>query len=204
MKPRGKFITLEGIDGAGKSTHLAFIAESIAARGHTVRTTREPGGTPVGEKLRALLLAERMHGETEAMLMFASRRELMATVIEPALAAGEWVVCDRFTDSTYAYQCGGRGLARERVGVLEAWVHGDLQPDLTFLFDAPLDLARSRVAASSAEPDKFEREQEAFFAGVRAEYLARADRYARRFRIIDTRQDIAAIRAALAAHLAAL
>jgi dTMP kinase len=144
----GKFITFEGIDGAGKSTHIAFVADLLASRGHTVLTTREPGGTPLGEKLRELLLHEKMHLETEALLMFAARREHLAQVIEPALARGEWVISDRFTDATFAYQGGGRKLDRHKLDVLEQWVHPVLQPDLTLLFDVPLDVAR----AAGCEP----------------------------------------------------
>ena len=134
----GKFITLEGIDGAGKSSHLSFIADCVKQRGHETFTTREPGGTPLGEQLRQLLLHEKMHADTEVLLMFASRREQLLETIQPLLDRGTWVICDRYTDSTYAYQCGGRGLPDERIGTLEQWVHGHLQPDLTFLFDAPL------------------------------------------------------------------
>lgn len=197
----GRFITLEGIDGAGKSTHLAWIAERIAASGVEVITTREPGGTPLGEQLREILLRKGMHADTEVLLMFAARAEHVRSVIAPALAAGKWVVSDRFTDATYAYQCGGRGIDIARIALLENWVHGDLQPDATFLFDAPLELARTRVAQGTADPDKFEREQSAFFGRVRAAYLARAAQLAGRIRVIDSSQPIANIREALAAHL---
>lgn len=171
---RGRFITLEGLDGAGKSTHLAWLVDNLRARGRTVVQTREPGGTPLGEKLRTLLLADAMHLETEALLMFAARREHLAQVIEPALARGDWVVCDRFTDASFAYQGGGRGLSREKLEILERWVQEGLQPDLTLLFDVPTDLARQRVTGMGRELDRFEREQEAFFGRVRQEYLARA------------------------------
>ena len=134
---RGKFITFEGIDGAGKSSHIATVVDLLRARGLNVVATREPGGTPLGEKLRELLLHEPMHLETETLLMFAARREHLAQVIEPALARGAWVVCDRFSDATYAYQGGGRGLERQKFTTLEQWVHGHLHPDLTFLFDLP-------------------------------------------------------------------
>ena len=134
---KGKFITFEGIAGAGKRTHIAALVELLLARGLEVVSTREPGGTPLGEKLRELLLHEAMHLETEALLMFAARREHLAQVIEPALARGAWVVCDRFSDATYAYQGGGRGLDKARIASLEQWVHGTLQPDLPFLFDLP-------------------------------------------------------------------
>jgi dTMP kinase len=198
---KGKFITLEGIDGAGKSTHLAWLAGRVMASGREVITTREPGGTPLGEQLREILLRKGMHADTEVLLMFAARAEHVRTVIMPAVAAGKWVVSDRFTDATYAYQCGGRGIDVGRIAQLEAWVHGDLQPDSTFLFDAPLDLARDRVAKGTADPDKFEREQAAFFARVRDNYLARAEASQGRIIVIDSSQPIANIRNALTAHL---
>lgn len=189
---RGKFITFEGIDGAGKSTHLAFVAELLRKRGRTVITTREPGGTPLGEKLREHLLHEKMHLETEALLMFASRREHIAQVIEPALARGEWVISDRFTDASFAYQGGGRKLDIAKLEALEQWVHPHLQPDLTFLFDVPLDVARSRLDATRTL-DKFEQEKEDFFAATRAEYLRRAAQFQARFHIVDSTLPISAI-----------
>lgn len=182
---RGKFITLEGLDGAGKSTHLARLVESLRGSSHMVVQSREPGGTPLGEKLRTLLLSDPMHLETEALLMFAARREHIAKVIEPALARGEWVVCDRFTDASFAYQGGGRGLAREKLAMLERWVQGGLQPDLTLLFDVPTEIARQRVEGMGRELDRFEREKEAFFGRVRTEYLARAAASGGRMRVID-------------------
>lgn len=187
---RGKFITLEGVDGAGKSTHLTWLVAALRARGLTVIQTREPGGTPLGEKLRALLLSDPMNLETEALLMFAARREHIAQVIEPALARGDWVVCDRFTDASFAYQGGGRGLARERLAALEQWVQGDLQPDLTLLFDIPTDVARQRVEGMGRELDRFEREQAAFFERVRHEYLNRATAAPGRIRVVDARHSI--------------
>lgn len=185
----GKFITFEGIDGAGKSTHLAFVADLLRVAGKTVVTTREPGGTVLGEKLREILLHEKMHLETEALLMFAARREHLAQVIEPALARGDWVISDRFTDATFAYQGGGRKLNLSKLAVLEQWVHPHLQPDLTLLFDVPLEVARERLDATRAL-DKFEREKEEFFAATRAEYLRRAAQFPARFRIIDSTQSI--------------
>lgn len=182
---RGKFITLEGLDGAGKSTHLTWLVDTLRARGLTVVQSREPGGTPLGEKLRALLLAEPMHLETEALLMFAARREHIAQVIEPALARGDWVVCDRFTDASFAYQGGGRGLARGKLEALEQWVQSGLQPDLTLLFDVSTELAKQRVVGMNRELDRFEREQVEFFTRVREEYLARAKASGGRMRIID-------------------
>jgi dTMP kinase len=187
---RGRFITLEGLDGAGKSTHLVWLVATLRARGHAVVQTREPGGTPLGEKLRALLLADPMHLETEALLMFAARREHIAQVIEPALARGDWVVCDRFTDASFAYQGGGRGLAREKLAVLEDWVQAGLQPDMTLMFDVSTEVARGRVTGMGRQLDRFEREQAEFFERVRNAYLARAEASKGRIRIIDASQPI--------------
>jgi dTMP kinase len=184
-----RFITFEGIDGAGKSTHIAFVCDLLRARGITLVSSREPGGTPLGEALRDILLHQTMHLETEALLMFASRREHIAQVIAPALARGDWVISDRFSDASFAYQSGGRGMDRQKMEALEQWVHPDLQPDLTFLFDVPLDVARDRLAASRAL-DKFEREQADFFAATRAEYLRRAAQFPLRFRVIDSTKSI--------------
>ncbi|MDB5839952.1 MAG: tmk [Herminiimonas sp.] len=153
-------------------------------------TTREPGGTALGETLRQLLLHEKMHLETEAMLMFAARRKHLAQVIEPALARGDWVISDRFTDATFAYQGGGRKLALSKLAALKQWVHPHLQPDLTLLFDVPLEVARARLDASR-NLDKFEREQADFFAATRTEYLRRASEFPQRFRVIDSTQSIA-------------
>jgi dTMP kinase len=186
----GKFITLEGIDGAGKSTHLAWLAERISARGVEVVMTREPGGTPLGEKLRELLLHEKMHPDSEALLMFAARAEHMQQVIRPALKRGAWVISDRFTDATFAYQCGGRGIAEERIAVLEAWVQQGMQPDLTLLFDAPLGVARERLDRNTPNADKFEREREDFFSRVRAEYLKRAETYPQRIKLINSADEL--------------
>lgn len=187
---RGRFITLEGLDGAGKSTHLVWLVDTLRASGKPVVQTREPGGTPLGEKLRALLLADPMHLETEALLMFAARREHIAQVIEPALARGDWVVCDRFTDASFAYQGGGRGLAREKLAILEDWVQAGLQPDMTLMFDVSTEVARSRVTGMGRELDRFEREQAEFFERVRNEYLARAVASKGRIRVIDASQPI--------------
>ncbi len=180
---RGKFITFEGIDGAGKSTHIQWLADQLTARGKTVVTTREPGGTPLGEKLRALLLAESMHLETEALLMFAARREHLAEVIEPALVAGTWVISDRFTDATVAYQGGGRGLSLDKLKVLEDWVHGHLQPDLTLLFDLPLAVAQARIGKERIL-DRFEQEEADFHERVRQCYLQRAGQSNGRIRVV--------------------
>lgn len=187
-KLRGKFITFEGIDGAGKSSHIAAAAAFVRDQGRTVVATREPGGTPLGEKLRELLLHEAMHRETEALLMFAARREHLAQVIEPALQRGDWVICDRFSDATYAYQSGGRGLDRGKFAQLERWVHGHLQPDLTLLFDLPSAVAGLRIAAQARDRDRFEQERADFHERVRLAYLERAAAAPQRFALIDADQ----------------
>lgn len=184
----GKFITLEGVDGAGKSTHLSWLVDHLRAAGKTVVQTREPGGTPLGEKLRELLLHEPMHLETEALLMFAARREHLEQVIKPALLRGDWVVCDRFTDASFAYQGGGRGLSVEKLGQLERWVQCNLQPDITLLFDLPVDVAAQRMAGAARTLDRFEQEKTDFHERVRAAYLQRAAEMPRRVRVIDSRQ----------------
>lgn len=191
---RGKFITLEGMDGAGKTTHLEWLRGKLAARGIALTVTREPGGTPLGEALRKLLLDNHdpRHPDTEALLMFAARQEHIAQVIEPALAAGHCVLCDRFTDATYAYQAGGSGMAWERVAELEQWVQGALQPDLTLYFDLDPVLGRAR-ARQAREPDRFEREKQAFYERVRAAYLRRAAEHPRRIRVIDASRSISEI-----------
>lgn len=194
---RGRFITLEGLDGAGKSTHLTWLVDTLRTRGHRVVQTREPGGTPLGEKLRALLLADQMHLETEALLMFAARREHISQVIEPALSRGDWVVCDRFTDASFAYQGGGRGLARRKLEVLEHWVQEGLQPDLTLLFDLSTDVARGRVTGMGRDLDRFEREQVEFFERVRTAYLARAAESKGRIRVIDASGSLEQIKISL-------
>lgn len=191
---RGKFITLEGMDGAGKSTHIPSIIQLLESRGLEVVSTREPGGTTLGEKLRELLLSEAMHPETETLLMFAARREHIASVIEPALARGAWVLSDRFTDATYAYQSGGRGVSAEKVIALEQWVQGDLQPDATLLFDVPVEVSVSRLA-SARMPDKFERESAEFFTKIRNAYLQRASENPSRFRVINSNQALEAVQA---------
>jgi dTMP kinase len=197
---RGRFITFEGIDGAGKSTHIGFVTGRLKATGLTVVSSREPGGTPLGEKLRELLLHEKMDLETEALLMFASRRENLAQVIEPALARGDWVLSDRFTDASFAYQGGGRGLSRAKLEALENWVHPHLQPDLTLLFDVPLAVARARLDATRAL-DKFEQEQADFFGRCRGEYLRRATENPGRIAVIDSSASIDEVRTAIAAAL---
>jgi dTMP kinase len=190
---RGLFITLEGVDGAGKSTHLEWLSEQFRARGRTVRTTREPGGTPLGERLRELLLSLPMHAETEALLMFAARREHLAQVIQPALAAGEVVISDRFTDASFAYQCGGRGLPEARLATLETWVQSGLQPDLTLLFDVTSEVAEARRRAVR-EPDRFEQERAEFHDRVRQAYLRRANQHPQRIKVIDANQSVEGVR----------
>ncbi len=183
-----KFITFEGVDGAGKSTHLNWFANTLRGRGIDLLVTREPGGTPLGEKLREILLHEPMHGETEALLMFAARREHIEQVIKPALQRGTWVISDRFTDASFAYQGGGRGVPVEKLEQLERWVQGSLQPDLTLLFDIPVEVARERlnknVAQTNIALDKFEQEKSEFFDRVRNAYLARAQKSPARYAII--------------------
>ena len=182
---RGKFITVEGIDGAGKSSHVEFLVQQVRARGHEAVVTREPGGTAAGEKIREVVLHSTMDAKAEALLMFAARADHVATVLEPALAAGRWVVCDRFTDATYAYQCGGRGLARDFVVGLERIVHPGLQPDATFLFDLDPAVARERQHSRNRTGDRFDTERSEFFARVRDAYLERAREHSRRFHVID-------------------
>ena len=185
LTPRGKFITVEGIDGAGKSSHLEFLCGHVRARGKGVLLTREPGGTPMGERLREVVLHQAMSPVAEALVMFGARSVHVSGMIEPALAAGTWVVCDRFSDSTYAYQCGGRGLERQVVATLEALVHPNLQPDATFLFDLDPAIAYQRQRAQSRAPDRFESEQAEFFVRVRNAYLDRARQHAYRFHVVD-------------------
>jgi dTMP kinase len=190
---RGKFITLEGIDGAGKSTHHAWLIDYLKRQGKEIVATREPGGTPLGEKLRALLLSEPMHLETEALLMFAARREHLDKLILPALAAGKWVVSDRFTDASYAYQGGGRGLAPEKIMALENWVQADFQADLTIMFDLATETACERLAKTGNAPDRFEKEAQDFFERVREAYLQRAAAEPGRIKVIDSAESISVI-----------
>lgn len=196
-----KFITFEGVDGAGKSTHLNWFADTLRARGIDLLVTREPGGTPLGEKLREILLHEPMHAETEALLMFAARREHLAQVIKPALERGTWVISDRFTDASFAYQGGGRGVAVEKLEQLERWVQEDLQPDLTLLFDIPVEVARERltknVVLTNVALDKFEQEKSDFFNKVRNAYLARAQKNPARFAIIHAEKSPGEVKASL-------
>ena len=191
---RGKFITLEGVDGAGKSSHVDWLAGRLRARGITLVVTREPGGTPLGEKLRDILLADPMHLETETLLMFAARREHLDKLIVPALERGDWVLSDRFTDASFAYQGGGRGLDFARIRVLEAWVQQDLQPDLTLFFDLSVELARQRLSSTSMPPDRFEKEGAPFFERVRKAYQTRANESGGRIKAIDSSRSMDEIR----------
>lgn len=195
---KARFITFEGIDGAGKSTHLAWASEFLRARGITLVVTREPGGTPLGESLRELLLnsEHEVHPETEALIMFAARRQHIAEVIGPALQRGDWVLCDRFTDASFAYQGGGRGVHQETLRALERIVHPTLQPDLTILFDVSTEVAQARVARIKS-PDRFEREDAEFFKRVRETYLDRMRRSRGRMVRMDGGEGIPDIRKAL-------
>jgi dTMP kinase len=184
---RGKFITLEGMDGAGKSTHIPFILSLLEQAGHQVLSTREPGGTALGEKLREILLHDAMQVDTETLLMFAARAEHLQTMILPALSEGKWVLSDRFTDATFAYQSGAKGLAAEKVLQLESWVQGQLQPDLTLLFDVPVEISVARLTQART-PDKFERESADFFSRIRNAYLSRANQQPQRIVVIDSNQ----------------
>jgi dTMP kinase len=194
---RGKFITLEGIDGAGKSSHLAWIGERLRQAGREVVVTREPGGTPLGEQLRDILLRDTMDAGTEVLLMFAARQEHLARVVRPALARGAWVVSDRFTDATFAYQGGGRGFPAEKLRILEAWVQEGLQPDLTLYFDVSVSTGQARLQRAAGAQDRFEQEDSAFHERVRAAYLARAREHPERFRVIDAAQSPAQIKVSL-------
>ena len=197
---RGKFITLEGVDGAGKSTHVAWLTERLRARGLDVVATREPGGTPLGEQLRRIVLGEAMHIDTETLMMFAARREHLEQVILPAVAAGKCVVSDRFTDATFAYQGGGRRMPLGRIRALEEWMQAGFQPDLTLIFDVPSEVAAQRrsgraAAGAGAPPggDRFEQENREFFDRVRGEYLRRATEFPARIRVIDANRTLADI-----------
>ena len=198
-----KFITVEGVEGAGKTTQLTFMSAFLEGAGKPVLLTREPGGTALGEEIRTLLLGHRQEElapDTELLLLFAARAEHIQRVIRPALAAGTWVVCDRFTDASYAYQGGGRGIASARIAVLEDWVQGGLRPDLTVLFDLPVEQSLAR-AGRRGRADRFESETLAFFQRVRNTYLELAARYPRRYRIIDASRSVAAVQAEVEAVL---
>jgi len=201
--PRGRFITLEGIDGAGKSTHLPWLKAALEQAGRRVWVSREPGGTRVGEALRELLLHEPMTPLAEALLMFAARREHCEREIWPRLADGTWIVCDRFVDATYAYQGGGHGVALETLVQLERLALGDFRPDLTLVFDIPVEVGQERVAGARMQ-DKFERQGSEFFTRVRATYLQRARAEPQRMRVIDATRSRDAVRAEVTSLVAAL
>ena len=195
----GRFITVEGNEGAGKTSNVAFLEARLAAAGKTVVVTREPGGTALGEAIRDLLLGHRgdgMASDTELLLMFAARAEHIAQLIRPALARGHWVLCDRFTDATYAYQGGGRGVDVERIAALEHWVQGNLRPDLTLVLDVPVEVGLARAGRRSV-PDRFEREQRAFHDAVRAAYRGIATREPTRVHVVDAAQPLPAVQQAL-------
>ncbi|MGD2082870.1 MAG: dTMP kinase [Chromatiales bacterium] len=200
---RGRFITVEGIEGAGKSTSLSFIRSRLEAAGRDVVPTREPGGTPLGEEIRALLLAHRdggMSADAELLLMFAARAEHIARGIRPALDAGRWVLCDRFTDATFAYQGGGRGIPDERIRRVRDWVHGGFDPDLTLVLDLPVELGLRRAGRRSS-PDRFERETRGFFERVRAAYQRIAREEPQRVRIIDAGLPLEQVQTQIAATI---
>jgi len=193
----GKFITIEGSEGVGKSSNIAFIESYLREAGKELLLTREPGGTELGESIRNLLLDARntaMCSDTELLLMFAARAQHLDEVIRPALAAGKWVICDRFTDATYAYQGGGRGIGESRIATLEQWVQNELQPDITFLLDMPVAAGLERASKRSA-PDRFEQEKLAFFERVRKCYLARVQKYSRRFRVVNAEPELSIVQA---------
>lgn len=203
----GKFLTLEGTEGAGKSTNLSFIKAWLAEQGIDVITTREPGGTEIGEAIRGLLLNQaytEMHADTELLLMFASRAQHLQEKILPALAEGRWVISDRFTDASYAYQGGARGMGFERIAEIEQWVQQGVQPDATFLFDLPIEIGMARVASRGGETDRFEQEKHDFFKKVRDAYLARAHQAPARYEILDASQSIEAVQAAIVSRLQSL
>ncbi len=200
---KGKFITVEGIEGAGKSSNLPFVQAFIEAAGKPLTVTREPGGTPVGEGIRRLLLeghGEGMTPATELLLMFAARAEHLHRVIQPALDSGRWVLCDRFTDATYAYQGGGRGIPQGHIAELESFVQGAVRPDLTLLFDVPVNTGLARARGRS-DPDRFEQQAVDFFERVRDTYLGLANEQPGRYRIIDAREPLDGVRNQLTAIL---
>jgi len=202
---RGAFISLEGIEGVGKSTNVAFAADAVGRAGYEVVTTREPGGTELGERVRDWILNGN-HGtlspEIEVLLMFAARARHLDEVIRPALAAGRWIVCDRFTDATFAYQGGGRGASRSLLEALETEIQKGLRPDLTLLLDAPLEVGTSRI--HDRTPDHFEREQRPFFERVRSAYLSLAERYPERMKVVDAALPLAQVQQQIGTHVGAL
>lgn len=197
---KSPFVTVEGVDGSGKSSHVESIIRHLEKEGWEVVSVREPGGTPLGEKIREILLHDEMSVRAEILLAFASREHLLETVIRPALDRNCAVVCDRFTDSTYAYQGGGRGGPVEMIRRLEEQLHGDLQPDLTFIFDLPVEVSKKRLSGTGKKPDKFESQSNEYFEAVRSAYLARAAGSSR-FRIIDSSQPMAAVEKAVSEQM---
>jgi dTMP kinase len=202
MSASGKLITLEGVDGAGKSSHIQYIADTLGAQGHHVIVTREPGGTDLAERLREAILAQAMDPIPETLMLLAARADHVAKVIRPALQAGNWVVCDRFDDATLAYQGAGKGVPLELIEVLANAVHPGLKPERTLVFDCPYEIARERLAATGKKLDRFEREDRAFFERVRHAYLERAKAEPARVRIIDASADLVGVRKALEKNLA--
>ena len=201
---RGRFITLEGVDGAGKSTHVAWIAERLRARGHAVLVTREPGGTQLAERLRELVLSVPMDPIAETMLLFAARADHVQRVIDPALRAGTWVLCDRFTDATFAYQGGGKGVAAELIAHLAQVSHDGLLPDRTLVFDCPYEVSRGRLEQTGRVPDRFERENREFFQRVRQEYLGLARSDPERIRVVDASKSLDDIKTMIQEELSTL
>lgn len=198
---RGRFVTLEGVDGAGKSTHIPWIAERLRAAGRKVVVTREPGGTPLAEKIRELVLSQPMDAASETLLMFAARADHVRTIIRPALERGEWVLCDRFSDATIAYQGGGKGVPREWIGQLAGAVHRSLAPDLTLVFDCPYEVSRERMENAGRAFDRFEAEGREFFERVRAAYARLAREEPQRVKLIDGSRSIEQVRSELEPHL---
>lgn len=201
---RGKFITLEGVDGAGKSSHIESIAALLRARGRRVLVTREPGGTPLAEKLRALVLTESMDPLSETLLMFSARSDHLRRVLAPALAEGTWIVCDRFTDATVAYQGGGKGVSIGLIDQLRRAVHPDTEPDLTLVFDCPYEVARERLGKTCKALDRFEREGREFFDRVRGAYLRSAAAQPARIRVIDASCELAIVKKSVEQYVLSL
>ncbi|WP_130537628.1 dTMP kinase [Thiomicrorhabdus indica] len=203
----GKFITLEGSEGAGKSTNIAFISDYLQSKGIDVLVTREPGGTEIGEQIRKILLNKAntaMHEDTELLLMFAARAQHIREKILPALEQGKWVISDRFTDASYAYQGAARGMGFERIAEIENWVQQGFQPDCTFVLDLPVEIGMQRVKSRGGDGDRFEDEQKAFFETVRNAYLHRAELAPERYAVIDASQTLDNVQAQLVKALAAL
>lgn len=208
---KGQFITLEGTEGGGKSTNLQFIHNFLASKGIEVIVTREPGGTEIGEAIRGILLNNdfsEMHADTELLLMFAARAQHLQEKIHPALAQGKWVISDRFTDASYAYQGAAREMGFERIALIESWVQQGFQPDTTFIFDLPVEIGMARVAARSQvtgqQIDRFESEKQAFFEKVRSAYLSRAEQAPERYSVLDASQPLSKVQQAIAHRLEAM